>query len=754
MPDYFGSLRHVELSWAVFLLPAPLLVALLLWFAPVGPTLAARRALATLSGALTAAFVVGFAATLGNLGVGKRALLGHAFSFLRVGSFDSGLTLFLDPLALVFVLLVAVTAAVSLARLGDTATDDAARPRTLLWAVGSLIAVLADDVVVLLAGLGVATLALLLPRAGGATETGAGWPRRLLGWPLVAVALAVLAWLPGGGFTRSDYVPEGKARFGSVEARARASAPTTGARGGGDDGFLTMTGAPGSWVVLDGDGGSVHASPFVRARIPSGLHAARVVGGAASDDAELATFFVPAGAESYIAVVGATTSLREARNQLGLQATAGKLDLRTRLREQRIVGVPLVIAVFGLLAAGALLATGLGSTPHHDEPGDPAASLPALAARVLLPTYLIARAEPFASASPFEGGIAASLVAALAAYASWRAVRASSAPVALARSADALALIAVSAAFASAPGSTAVIATAATAGLLLAALGAELRTKTDSDLYLPGVALIALPPLGVTLPWGVGHATAMILASDPRGLGLAIGYALLLAATAGGLAYALLRFAPEPADDDAPANDAPKATTTTKATTKPSKKGSSKRKHKDEPTASPDEALPVAIAASSTPSRLPRLLLGLGVIAAVLGALPVGTLLGVTMPLFGWIEEGNRVHPGVAPPAIGVTLLVIVAALGGYARAQRARVPSVAARPAVAIAIAAEDDANDPLVALADALRGLRGAFGPTTLPAPSLNEGTPDDDVDVRENSPPEAAEGDGENEDEEPGS
>ena len=100
MPDYFGTLQRVELTWAVFLLPLPTLLAIVLWSGPFSLAVSLRRSLAMVSGLLTAAFTIGFGAALANLGPGKRVLLGHAFSFVRVGSFDAGLTFHVDALSL------------------------------------------------------------------------------------------------------------------------------------------------------------------------------------------------------------------------------------------------------------------------------------------------------------------------------------------------------------------------------------------------------------------------------------------------------------------------------------------------------------------------------------------------------------------------------------------------------------------------------------------------------------------------------
>ena len=98
----------------------------------------------------------------------------------------------------------------------------------------------------------------------------------------------------------------------------------------------------------------------------------------------------------------------------------------------------------------------------------------------------------------------------------------------------------------------------------------------------------------------------------------------------------------------------------------------------------------------------------------LLGALPIGSLLGLSLPLFGWIEAGARARPGDAAPALGVTVLVAVSALLGFTQAKKPR--SRSAREG-----SVDEAAPDLLAPLAVALRGLRLAFSPTT----SLQLGT-----------------------------
>jgi hypothetical protein len=822
MPDYFGSLLHVEVSWAVFLLPLPTALALVVWWLPQMVSLPIRRALATAAGLVTLAFLVGFAAAMGNLGPGQRSLLGHALSFARLGSFDSGLTLLVDPLSLCFSAAIALTTWVTQSRLGaatgDLRTSDRTRPLVLLWALGALFTVLADDTGLALVGLGTSAVALTLllrssstwnahTHASGAEESfasdedgdrsadlaqGASVVSAQRQWELsrgeprsypssadatppektlvrlvrpgavfvVATAFAALFWLSGGRFAgpTAGFTPDGLARFGSVEAKPRKSAPPSSTLAPGDEaplGFLTMTGSPGSWVALDGNDKIVRASPFVRLPVPAGLHRARIVGGAATDDVELGTFYVPPQSESYIAVVGPTASLREARNQFRVEradTSQGKLGLRIRLRDARFLGVPAGVFAVALLAFGALAVFGVFGAPlplaaatPPQEPADagqsikqlvlsrPAvAALPLLVSRLALPAYLVGRAEFFSTSAPgFSAGLAM-FVMGLAAAAGFRATKAGDPSSALSGAADALALVAVSAALSGSPGAAAVVAVGASAGLALAFGGAA--AKTDNVLYLPGAALLALPPLGMAAPWAIGQAVASLASPEVEAPGLAMARAAALALAGAGtlalIAFAVFRIAAPDTAETAP-TDAPKADE--KAGAGGSKKRSKPKKEAVRSnTAVRTESEPPPTAETMRAGRQTRVLLAIGVIAIVLGALPLASLLGFTLPLFGWIDEGSRLRSPRPPAGLVAALLVAIAGLAGHLRAKtRAMVPVPTVLPLVATATAdegrTEPAADDAVGSLSVALQGLRAAVAPS-LRATHAQDDAPED--------------------------
>lgn len=815
MPDYFGSLLHVEVSWAVFLLPLPTALALLVWWAPTGASLALRRALATASGLVTLAFLVGFAASMGNLGPGKRSLLGHAFSFARLGSFDAGLTLLVDPLSLGFSVAIALVGWVTQSRLGPSTggpdRSDAARPMVLTWTLGAQIAVLADDMGLSLVGLGVAAIALtalvrsvsswntaiasevaarpgderdassrttdepsdLRPEPRGPLHRDDVMPPestlRALVRPsslfLVAAAFAGLFWLSGGHFVGpvAGFTPEGLARFGSVEAKPRKSAPPTHSSGPGEEapqGFLTMTGSPGSWLALDGNEKLLRASPFVRVPVAAGLHRARILGGAATDDVELGTFYVPPQGESYVAVVGPTSSLREARNQLRVEradAAQGKLGLRARLRDTRLIGLPPGVWAIALLALGALGAFGVFGAPlppAHAGVGvglagekdkktvfsiPPAALLPVLVSRVVLPAYLVARAEFFSTAEPVFSAALAIGVMGLAGWAGLRASRALSThpTMAVSGAADALALAAVAVAIAGSAGAATVLAVGGSAGIALAFGGAS--TKTDNSLYLPGAALLALPPLGMAAPWAIGQAVASLASTEVAAPGAAMvraaAFALLGAATLATIAFALFRVAaPDTEETSKPAPEAAEP-----AGAKEKKRHKNKNKNGSENKGSAADSVadtPKRISADELrASRQPRVILAVGAVAIVLGALPLASLMSFTIPLFGWVDEGNRLRSPLPAPGLAATLLVAIAALLGHMRAKtRTIVPTDLEATAGVASDGGEDDPTDPLGPLGTALQNLRGAFA-TSLPAPKAadDEPTGEDDVDKK---------------------
>ena len=707
VPDYFGSLARVEITRAVFLLLVPTLLALGLWFCPVDVRL--RRRLATASGAATGAFAVGFAVSLGNLPASGRALVGHAFGLVRIGSFDAGLTLCVDALSVTFAGVVALASWAAQSRVGDEGDDE--RPLLLAWALGGLLAVLADDVALAAAGIGLVALALTALAARADSHT----PRGMLaGVPVVVLGVGAFFWLPAGTLTADGLVPDGRARAGSVETTKRSTAPRPALAG---EGTLTMTGAPGAWLVLDGDTRGFGVTPFARARVSSGLHAGRVLGGSASDDVEVSTFFVPPGGEAFLAVIGPSTSFREVQNQLRLEATAGRLALRDRLRDERVGGLPIGVVVGGLLSLGALLASGLLTTssapptpPRGGAAGGADAAL--LVSRLALAPYLAARVEPLASAAPFGSAVFAGVLVAGAGASALRAGRTDDASRALSFAADAMALLATACVFGGSPAAAAVIAVAAGAGLLLAA-GSGYDPKLQPT-YASGTALIVLPPLGMAAPWALGHtAAALAQAVSPM---VAAVFAAGAALTFGWLAYGLLRLVLDPEVDPplaaAPIEQRQSAREKKRGNNKASKRGApaSTTRASEHATA---PRTPIATDRSARP-LLSRILLGAGLLVTLLGALPIGSLLGLSLPLFGWIEAGARARPGDAAPALGVTVLVAVSALLGFTQAKKPR--SRSAREG-----SVDEAAPDLLAPLAVALRGLRLAFSPTT----SLQLGT-----------------------------
>ncbi len=394
MPDFSGSLQSVELDATLWLVPSiPLLASLVLalWGRPLGgsstlggaPT---RRAVATVGwGAAAASLVVLVyaAARLAVLPPDSRVLLSSLASLVRIGSLEVTASFVLEPGTAALALAVALVGTGFAWRAG---TDSKAEPldlaTRLAWILlavgGSLTAVMADDVVLMLVGWSAIAVAV----AVSARLSRFALARASFAGLCFLVAAGLLSWGLGGDWIGSgDYVPDFRARLVAVQP------PGAKPRAHGDEreptGFLSLTALPGARVRVggvslcavsaDGDPGGVGTpsrpckraarSPFVRIPVAAAFQDVTVETGPGSYDLSVERVRLVRGVETTLALTGPTLSPRLARDEMSLRDETGGYVLQAELSKRRLWGLP-VLTLIGVLLALAALAKG-GLAPFH-----------------------------------------------------------------------------------------------------------------------------------------------------------------------------------------------------------------------------------------------------------------------------------------------------------------------------------------------------------------------------------------------------
>ena len=397
MPEYSGSLQHVELSSTLWLIPAlPLLAGLVVM--ALGRRLEGRLGVISGGAVLATAAALGYhAVELASLAPPDRFLLAPGFSLARIGTVDLLVSFALDPLGAAFataIVLVGLACIPIAAR--TTAAPVAARARLLggmLLAFGAvLVAVLADNLFLTTVGSMGAALGgwLAVGSSDDATSGEVGFAIGVGGDALFVAGAAVLFWAASGEWTQGgDFVPAFRSRLASVEpARDDAEGAALPSKlGRGNKGQLTMTALPGARVTLggaklcaisaEGEVGRLGTeaapcrvlarSPFVRLKVPAAIHDVRVSPGGGSDDVLAEKVRLQGDQETQVVTTTGSLVYRDLANQLEIRDQSGDFVLKKAWRTVELWGVG-ALSVIGLLllfgavlkAAGGLIAWSRG----------------------------------------------------------------------------------------------------------------------------------------------------------------------------------------------------------------------------------------------------------------------------------------------------------------------------------------------------------------------------------------------------------
>jgi len=362
--------------------------------------------------------------------VNGATVIDPSVSLFRIGSLDACLGFVLDKLSLPASLVVLVV--VGLALLGFAPVQRASRPRETLVALisgaGALTAALAEGFPTLLLGLSVAfwvargfsaasSRVAADPRPAGGPPAYAMFAGALLCFSLAA---AVMFWALGGRWLDDTrYLSDYRARF--VISTSQPSKPGTSSRNPMARGTLTIVSHPGA-RVYDGVANESHLAreepigltPLFRSDIAAGLHkiaiapgGGAIVGGDGLEVALIDTVDIREGVETIISLSGPTLTFHEIAPQLAGADLAGR-----RLGKLYVGPVIAALLLLGFVAAAGAM---IGSARRG-------ASMPTVGAA----TVLVALATFACRAGPlaiFESSYAAAgtaLLAAIAAWASWR----------------------------------------------------------------------------------------------------------------------------------------------------------------------------------------------------------------------------------------------------------------------------------------------------------------------------------------------
>lgn len=389
MPEFAGPLQAVEVAAFLWLAPlVPFVAALYVAFSglPLARGVGEGRAFAnprhvSLGASVAALALVTFhASELAN--DSTRALVSHAWGILRIGSLDAGFTLVLEPSTALLAIALSGVAIAALAAQPANANDNRALcTGTSLAHAGILLAVLANDWVLVFAGsnlVGVGAYAMFRDR----DDRG----QRLLflsgriGDAAILAGSILLLWGLGGGWTGDgDYVPDFRPRVVSVqrgdpsllapkeaEVRPRNDEPqallSTAAFPGAS---LSLGGAELCEVDREGKPGGLGTSgrpcttrarsPVANAKIPVALHDIRFHTGPGTHDFVVEKVRTQSGRETLLALTGATLSIRDAREQFSMRDASGTYPLRAALAKRKFFSLPILAVIAALFAFGALV---------------------------------------------------------------------------------------------------------------------------------------------------------------------------------------------------------------------------------------------------------------------------------------------------------------------------------------------------------------------------------------------------------------
>lgn len=432
-----GPIHDLALAAWLWLVPAaPLACALallamgVLWLRdreeqpntpPPDATVAARLSLgAALTSLLVLASYGWTFATADDAQARSRVLVAHVVRMARIGQLDASLDLTLDRAACVagaaatvaFALLVVARA------WPKPGAKDPAAWRVHAWASlglgGALLVVVADNLVVLVAGASMAATA--------AFALGGGASRYLVvafaGAASALVAGAVVFWALGGSWSGTEYAPDLNPRYVAVSSAGIGDAALATPHDEDDDhdhgegengilksrdaeqrrratvhvdnegkiqrtpdaetnalpltgkGSLTMASQPGSLLYLDDsrtpmmNGNDPYHAPVAHVPMNGGIHSFRVHPGGGLDDYLVTHVPFGGGATVSLVLVGPTLGFREIADQLGLRNAKDEAWLADAFRAKHATDTVSAVALAcWLVLAAALVWCAQGASP-------------------------------------------------------------------------------------------------------------------------------------------------------------------------------------------------------------------------------------------------------------------------------------------------------------------------------------------------------------------------------------------------------
>ena len=583
MPEYSGSLPSFELALSLWLAPLLPLVAAI--YAGLGGYVAGgddsalpksfRPRFVALAASVVALGIVAFhLAVLVGLPPAGRQLVSHAWGMQRIGSFDTSFTFSGDPTRLALALVIGIGALAAIGVMGPSDAERRVSAGVGLGLGGGLFVLLGDDLSLLIAGSVLSGLgALVMAPKAAAARAARGFVVGRLGDAALIGATALLVWGLAGSWTgEGDYVPDFRPRLVAVQVGdAPAPQRERGVAARDAMGTITMAALPGASLTIggaelcatdpDGKRGGVGTnvrpcreiarSPFSRLPVPVALHDIEVRTGPGTHDLLVEKTRVAPGAETVIAMAGATSVLREMRDQLAIRDGSGAHPLRTTLARRKVLGQPLLGLLGGLFAVFALLRS-LAAAGSVSQRASAEASAPSLAAlgaglELWVAAAVLVRVDFFFSFVPGTASVFAVVASALALWAAAQAahgfdLRRSLALVAIANGALSTAACLLGAHVAGVVGL--VVTSLGLAGFVLSTHATDLREQAGSaSSRRRALAASALALSGAPIPAvGVFWARDGLLAAAAA-LGTSLGWVTLAlaAATSGGIAFSVWR---------------------------------------------------------------------------------------------------------------------------------------------------------------------------------------------------------------------
>ncbi len=383
MFDAYGPLHRVDLAawlWLVVALPlAAFILAAYLGMAAEPPERAVarqRRLLVWAVSSVAAAVLI----VLGRWGHDS-AQLCHLFRLVRVGRVDASFDLMLDAVSMFLGLGVAI-ASVGASGLAQSPASEDARERLARWGplvtAGALIVALADGLPTTLIGGAIASAAAAM--ASGRFR--AFYMDRVSDACLLA-GTVILAWSLGGGFVAGDFMTDMNPRMIAASStqedaiansavlvgddddddRPHSTRPVIKDLSAGGKGSLSILAPEGSLVFID----DVHTPvlgpdktplrlPLIRYPLAAGVHVVRVRPAEGTDDTLMPRVVISTERDTRLALLGPTTSLREANEEFGLKhAQTDALFRDELLAHEAWPGARMSAFVAALLALGVLL---------------------------------------------------------------------------------------------------------------------------------------------------------------------------------------------------------------------------------------------------------------------------------------------------------------------------------------------------------------------------------------------------------------